>query len=219
MEQQEHLLRRVLVAGFAIMLIVYLCLYIGCNTASAQTIKHHSFTTHYNAFTKEADSVSWYLTPQMCNCSLQARKDAFAQDRSIPGSAAPADYINSGYDKGHLFSYDDAMCDATDKVECFLMTNMLPQIHPFNSGDWKVLEMQERAWAHKVTLHIIAGGIGSLGHLKSGENIPAYMYKAIYMGGMWTAYIMPNQANSHGHNYDYWVKPISDLDKLTGLKL
>jgi endonuclease G len=155
----------------------------------------------------------------MVSCAPQARKDAFAQDKAIPGSATPKDYANSGYDKGHLFSYDDAMCDATDKVECFLMTNMLPQIHPFNAGDWKVLEIQERVWAKTATLHIIAGGIGTIGKLKSGENIPKYMYKAIYMNGKWIAWIMPNDKASHGHPYMFWHVPTAQLDMETGLKL
>jgi DNA/RNA endonuclease G (NUC1) len=184
-----------------------------------QTVKHHSYTTYYNASKHEPDSVSWNLTPAMCSCSPQVRKDAFAQDKLIPNSAKPYDYANSGYDKGHLFSYDDAMCNATDKVECFLMSNMLPQIHAFNAGDWKVLEMQERILAKSTKLHIIAGGIGTLGTLKNGENIPAYMFKAIFMNGAYTGWIMPNLATSHGHKYDYWIVPISELDAKTGLKL
>jgi DNA/RNA endonuclease G (NUC1) len=186
---------------------------------SAQVVKHHSFTTYYNPKTRDPDSVSWDLTPIMCACLPQVRKDAFAQDKAIANSATPADYVNSHYDKGHLFSYDDAMCDATDKVECFLMTNMLPQIHPFNAGDWKVLEMQERVWAKVSKLHIIAGGIGTLGKLKAGENIPAYMYKAILMNGKWSCWIMPNLATSHGHTYTYWMVPVAQLDAKTDLKL
>lgn len=187
--------------------------------AVGQTIKHHSYTTHYNAKLREADSVVWDLTPQMVSCSAQFRKDAFKADPLIPGSAIPADYANSHFDKGHLFSYDDAMCNPIDKVECFLMTNMLPQIHPFNAGDWKVLEMQERVWAKTQTLHILAGGIGSLGKLRAGENVPAYMWKAIYMNGKWTCWVMPNLKTSVHHGYTFWEVPVSVLDSKTGLKL
>lgn len=199
-----------------ILILVVMTSWIG---VEAQTVKHHSYTTYYDTKIKEPDSVSWDLTPSMCACSPQVRKDAFAQDPKIPGSAKPIDYLNSSYDKGHLFSYDDAMCNATDKVECFYMSNMLPQIHPFNSGDWKVLEMQERVWAKKTSLHIIAGGIGSLGKLKNGENIPAFMYKAILMGGKYTVWIMPNSKDSHGHPVNYWLAKVEDLDAKTGLKL
>lgn len=177
-------------------------------------VKHHSYTSYYDVVSREPDSVSWNLTPQMCACTPQARKDAFAEDPKIPNSATPKDYLNSGYDKGHLFSYDDAMCDPTDKVECFLMSNMLPQIHPFNAGDWKTLEVQERVWAKTKTLHIVAGGYGSIGTLKSGEVIPAYMWKAILTNGKYSIWIMPNKASSTGNRgltankFNAWLSPV-----------
>lgn len=194
-------------------LIPLLLLLASCGTAAmAQTVKHHSYTTHYNAAAREPDSVSWTLTPQMVSCDNQVRKDAFAADPQIKGSATPKDYTNSGYDKGHLFSYDDAECNATDKVECFYMSNMLPQIHPFNAGDWKVLEMQERQWAKTQTIRIVAGGYGSLGKLRAGENIPAYMWKAIFINGRWQVWIMPNKKTSAGHKMLTWVTPLRTFD-------
>ncbi len=185
----------------------------------AQTVKHHSYTTYYNAVLKEPDSVSWNLTPTMVTCKNSTRKDMFAADPKIPGSAKPSDYAKSGFDKGHLYNFDDAVCNATDRIECFYMSNMLPQLHPFNAGDWKTLEVQERVWAKTATLHIIAGGIGSKGKLKSGENIPAFMYKAILMNGKYTAWIMPNENTSVKHPYTKWKVDIKTLDLKTGLTL
>lgn len=222
-------------------LIIY-ALLSGCGLAEAQTVKHHSFTVHYNAKIKESDSVSWDLTPAMVGCPDESRKDAFAQDKAIPGSAKPSDYaVNSSIktspkynadraswiDEGHIASYQDMMCNGIDKVECFLMTNMLPQFHAFNAGDWKSLEVQERVWAKTTTLHIIGGGLGVCtiskkfpkGHLPSGEVIPAYMWKAIYMNRKWTCWIMPNAGTSVGHKYDFWEVPVKDFDAKTGLKL
>ena len=196
-------------------------------TLLAQVVKHHNYCTHYNAAIKEPDSVVWDLTPAMVGCTDQTRKNAFKQDPEIPGSATPTDYaVNSGntnrpawIDEGHLFSYQDAMCNDIDKVECFYMSNMLPQYHAFNAGDWKTLEVQERVWAKTGTLHIIAGGIGSVGKLPNCENIPAFFFKAIYMNGQWTAWIMPNAVTSVKHVYSYWEKPVSVLNAETGLKL
>lgn len=202
------------------LLYILLMLACGCGqVALAQTIKHHSFTTYYNATLKEADSVAWNLTPEMVSCGSQVRKNVFKADPLIPNGASPKDYVGTHYDLGHLFSYDDAECNNIDKIECFYTSNMLPQIHPFNAGDWKVLEIQERIWAKTQTLHIIAGGIGSLGKFPAGENIPAYMYKAILINGKYIAWIMPNLATSHGHKYDYWKVDLKTLDAKTGLKL
>lgn len=190
-----------------------LMLLASCQASLAQVIKHHSYTTYYNAALKEPDSVAWNLTPHMvlCKC-IVIRKDAFKEDPLITNSAVPADYDDSGYDKGHLFSFDDAEFDPIDKVECFYMSNMLPQIHPFNAGDWKELEIQERIWARTQTLHIVAGGYGSLGKLKNGENIPAYMWKAIMVNGKYSVWIMPNQKTSAGHPYDKWLTSINKFD-------
>lgn len=201
-------------------LIFYLVFTMGFySNVFSQSIKHHSFTTYYNALLKEPDSVAWDLTPSMVSCGKQIRKSFFARDLTIANSTGPLDYRKSGYDKGHLFSFDDAQCDSIDKKECFLMTNMLPQAHAFNVGDWKALEIQERIWAKTTNLHIIAGGIGTIGQLKSGVNIPKYMYKAILMNGKYTAWIMPNLPGSFGHDYTFWEVDIKTLDAKTGLAL
>lgn len=197
-----------------------LWLIIAGNFTIAQTVKHQHYTTYYNAVLKEPDSVAWDLTPTMVNCSAGVkRKDRFKADPDIPNSATKQDYVKSGYDRGHLFNYEDASCDSIDRIECFYMSNMLPQLHAFNAGDWETVERQERVWASTITIHIIAGGIGTKGKLPAGENIPAYMWKAIYRDGAWTCWIMPNEITSKGHPFGYWEVPPAELDQKTGLKL
>lgn len=193
-------------------LLILLVALSALSASNEVAVQHHSYRTYYDAALREPDSVAWDLTPAMTACDPQARKDAFKTDPLIPGSATPGDYLNSGYDKGHLFSYDDAECSETDKAECFYMSNMLPQIHPFNAGDWKVLEIQGRRWARSQKLHIVAGGYGSLGKLRAGENIPAYMWKAILVNGRYAVWVMPNLKTSTGHKYDYWLTAIHSFN-------
>lgn len=199
---------------------LFILLLLACGFAGAQTVKHHHYTTYYNATLREPDSVAWDLTPTMVSCiHTVKRKDRFKADPDIPGSAGKNDYVKSGYDKGHLFNYEDASCDSIDRVECFYMSNMLPQLHAFNAGDWETVERQERVWAATSPIHIIAGGMGSKGRLPAGENIPAYMWKAIYVGGKWTCWIMPNEITSKGHTFGYWEVAPAELDRETGLAL
>lgn len=202
-----------------ILIGLLLALCVTFSLGSETVVQHHSYKTYYDAALREPDSVAYDLSPQMTACDPQIRKDAFKADPLIPGSATPSDYTNSGYDKGHLFSYDDAQCSEVDKIECFYMSNMLPQLHPFNAGDWKILEIQERRWAKSQRLHIIAGGCGSLGKLKAGENIPQFMWKAILVNGRYLYWIMPNSNDTHGHKYDYWLKSKTEFDKATGLTI
>ena len=186
---------------------------------NAQIVHHQHYTTYYNANLRTADRVEWDLTPAMVGCQQVPRKDKFVQDPKISNSASPRDYVNSGYDRGHLFSYKSASCDPIDRIECFYMSNMLPQEHSFNAGTWGKLEDYERALAAKQPIHVIAGGIGSLGRLPAGENIPAFMYKVIKVNGLYVAWIMPNSHEAQGVPLDHWKVSIATLNAKTGLKL
>lgn len=201
------------------LLLIALCVFLLASCTSK--VKHHSYTTYYNKSKGEPDSVSWDLTPFMVGCGKGGRHERFAADPAIDDCTKPSAYRNSGYDKGHLFPFGDAECDADDRVECFYMSNMLPQMHELNAGDWEELEKQERAWAASQPIHIIAGGCGSKGSLASGVNIPASCWKAIYVAGHWRAWIMPNEASSRGHrDISYWeVTDLKQFDAITGLKL
>lgn len=165
------------------------------------------------------DSVVWDLTPQMVSGQAIPRKDKFAADPLITGCVAPKAYVSTGYDKGHLYPYADAQCDSTDAVECFYMSNMLPQLHTLNAGDWKTIEEYERQLAATQSIHILAGGIGSIGKTKSGLNIPQKCWKAIYSDGKWLVWIMPNTTEAHGHDVEFWKSTIAELDLQTGLHL
>lgn len=205
-------------------------------TSPEVVLKHHDYISYYNPATKEADSVSWNLTPAMVSCGVVPRKNPFKTDPLLPKSASPNDYaVNSGpdrpawIDEGHLFSYQSAMCTPFGVFECFYMTNMLPQFHAFNAGDWKTLEVQERVFAKSKALHEVAGGYGIMnadtpkygayavhlfpgGHLPGGEVIPAYMWKAILLNGKYSVWIMPNNKHSAGHDYAHWLTQIHSFD-------
>jgi endonuclease G len=82
------------------------------------------------------------------------------------GSSSPADYANSGYDRGHLLPAGDMKFDATAMKDTFYMSNMTPQPAKFNRGRWSVLENLARAWGLKYKkIWIVSGPI-----LK--ENLP-----------------------------------------------
>ncbi|OKS84552.1 DNA/RNA non-specific endonuclease [Mucilaginibacter polytrichastri] len=187
------------------------------------TVPHHHYTTYYDVTSHEADSVSWNLAPEMLGCTDKPkRKDLFGQDPQIPDTYKLKDnYINSGYDKGHLFNYEDASCDSTDRVECFYMSNMLPQPHYLNAGKWKTLEEQCRKWAQTQKLHIIAGGIGRIKTIGSGQvTVPQYCYKAILMNGIYQCWLFPNDKKLPAEiPLDSCKISTAALDQKTGLKL
>lgn len=198
--------------------------------AFGQTVKHHSYTVYYNAKIKAPDSVSWNLSPPMLGCSKVTRIDQFAADPLLKVSPKPSDFIQlATYNvktnptielaKGHLFSYEDAMCNPIDNKECFYVDQMYSQYQNFNAGDWKTVEAYERVLATKQAIHVIAGYIGIAQKLPTGIPIVSYMYKAIYHNGAYECFIMPNLPTTKGHKYDYWHVSVTELDSKTGLKL
>jgi DNA/RNA endonuclease G (NUC1) len=214
---------------------------IGCN-CFGQTIKHHGYTTCFNAKLHCPDSVSWNLSPANI-CKLVPRKDKFAKDPLNSNSPKPSDFIQLAAYKtnktvelaqGHLYSYESAMCNPIDNTECFFVDQMYEQYQGMNAGDWKTVEVYERSLAATQSIHVIAGYIGITSTLSTSLPIVTYMYKAIYHGGKWEIWIMPNLPGTKGHKYLYWkniyttdakgkvtATPITTaiLDAKTGLKL
>jgi endonuclease G len=72
------------------------------------------------------------------------RPDNFDMDRRTVARVSPADYMGSGYDRGHLApNYAIASrYGAQAQAETFLMSNITPQRHALNAGLWKGLEMK-----------------------------------------------------------------------------
>lgn len=73
------------------------------------------------------------------------RIDSFRIDERLPKSkqATNADYVRSGYDRGHLVPAGDAT-NPEEMRETFRLTNMTPQNPVLNRGVWRELEYTVR---------------------------------------------------------------------------
>jgi len=90
------------------------------------------------------------------------RKDTFRSDPEIiTGSATNNDYLNSGYDKGHLANCDDFRFSEDAMNSTFLLSNMSPQLPQFNRhGAWRESEKYGEELAIKFNdIDIITGPI------------------------------------------------------------
>ncbi len=116
-----------------------------------------------------------------------SRSDDFREDPEIStGSAAPADYKKSGYDRGHLSPAADFAFSQEAMSETFYMSNMSPQAGSFNRGIWKDLESEVRVWAKKIgRVFVVSGPVldekpenyATIGTNK--VSVPKYYYKVI----------------------------------------
>ncbi len=189
---------------------------------SCTIIEHRHYTLCYSEEHEQAKWVFYELTKAEVQSSTP-RKDAFREDpKVITGSATPADYKGSGYDRGHLAPAADMEMDSTSMMESFYMSNMSPQKPSFNRGIWKQLEMQVREWAIQedtvlvVTGPVFINNLGAIG--KNQVTVPGYYYKIIVdVTGekKAIAFLMKNEpGNQCLINY---TVPIDSLEGLTGI--
>ena len=185
-------------------------------------LKHTNYTTHFSKSKKYPVIVEWWETKAKVACSNPLpRKDAFQPDpQAMVETDIKADYVGSGYDRGHMSPAASNQCQTVDiQIECFYMSNMAAQTHRLNAGDWKSLEVLTREIASKQdSVHIWAGNIGEI--KKIGKvSVPKQCWKIIYVKKTkeWFAYLFNNdQSEPDGINNNKVL--VSDIVKLTGLK-
>ena len=110
-------------------------------------LTHTNYTTHFSKSKKYPVMVEWWETKAKIGCATPlARKDNFKPDPKLPNETNIGnDYINSGYDRGHLMPAKSNQCQTSFvQDECFYYSNMAAQTHRLNAGDWKSLETLTR---------------------------------------------------------------------------
>lgn len=130
------------------------------NGKQGQIICHTGYTLAYDAQNKTPQWVAWELTKAETQ-GKEKRNDKFQEDPQVRGvKVTNNDYAGSGYDRGHMAPAGDMKWNAQAMEESFYMTNMCPQLHSLNAGDWNELENRCREWAKKYNkVYIVCGPI------------------------------------------------------------
>lgn len=187
-------------------------------------VSHSYYTLCYSNEYEQASWVAYKISLER-EYGIAKRKDDFRADPEVPGgSANPADYKKSGYDKGHLCPAADMSFSVKAMSESFFMSNMSPQKPQFNRGIWKELEEKVRMWGLKNKLIYVTTGPVILKNckyigVKNKIAVPAYYFKVIldysppeYKG---IGFIMKNEGSSR-NLFDFAVS-IDSVEKFTGL--
>jgi endonuclease G len=131
-----------------------------------------------------------------------------------------ADYVKSGYDRGHVMPAAENLCQTPAvQDECFYFTNMIPQLHRLNAGDWKSLETAERDWAFtNGEVKVWAGAVGESKKI-GAISIPEKCWKVIYIKNtkQWLAFVFNNDLSTPNGYADNAVKK-EEVEKLSGFK-
>lgn len=186
-----------------------------------------SFIVSYNIRTLCPNYVAWKLTPNRINGDVK-RSDNFMEDMVMVDRSrvTTQDYAGSGYDRGHMCPAGDNKHDQKAMEESFLMTNICPQSHNLNAGDWKELEEQCRRWVNDYSeLYIVAGPIfdkkepARIGKRKTVKiAVPDRFFKVVLMMGAnpkALGFIYPNSTtNKEMRSY---AVSVDEVERITGI--
>jgi endonuclease G len=149
-----------------------------------QIIQRDFYSLSYNESHEVANWVGYNLGHFHLKGCVE-RSDAFRIDPLITtGSSSPADYAQSGFDRGHLLPAGDMKFDKEAMRNTFFMSNMTPQPPKFNRGRWSMLETLVRSWALKyqnlwiVTGPVLKENLPQMG-IQNKVSIPADYFKVL----------------------------------------
>lgn len=150
-----------------------------------QILRRKAYTVSYNKGTRLPNWVAWHLTSSHASGTVKRPKNAFHEDEQVQTPRATRDdYYNSQYDRGHMCPAGDNKWDETAMYESFLLTNICPQKHGLNDGDWKEIEQLCRKWAERYgDIYIVCGPVlDGTKHKAIGKNkvvVPEAFFKVI----------------------------------------
>lgn len=191
-----------------------------------QIIRHTGYTLSYHPEWHVPNWVAWVLTADEVT-GEEERSNHFRPDPLVQGDPiVTKDYSNSGYDRGHMAPAADMKWSEQAMRESFYMTNMCPQNHSCNAGDWKDLEEMERDLAQRYdSIFIVCGPIvkDPLHTIGTERKIvvPEAFFKAFlrYTGKRWTAIAFRLPNTSGNRPLMTYMLPVDSVEKETAIDL
>ena len=192
-----------------------------------QTVKYKAITVYYNKYYRVPNCVAYELTNtqvSMADAPDAQKRDnyQFNRDNNVSGCPDWWEYKETGYDRGHMAPAMDMRWDRQAMAECFLMTNMCPQIEQLNNGPWKSLEESVHRWAKRDgSIWVYTGPIMGIHVQRIGPNgdiaVPAAFYKVLYAPRQQRAiaFIYDNQAGGGGMARH--ATTVAEVERRTGI--
>lgn len=152
----------------------------------SQIIDKQVFTICYDYKMKGAKYVSYSLDGNKVNSVNIKKRSKFYTESNLPLKfrSTNQDYVNSGYDRGHLAS--DASFDYDEKVlvKTYTMANIIPQSPKVNQKTWIKTEKLERLIASQLgSVNVLNGVVYGSNPQRIGRNqiaVPDGFWKMIY---------------------------------------
>lgn len=189
-----------------------------------ELVNRRFYQLSYSNKHEQAEWVYYKLTTKMIEGDTK-RSDRFMPDPAIKNKTPISDdYINTGFDRGHLLPAADMKISKKAMEETFYMSNVSPQKPGFNRKIWKSLEKKTRDFVKvKGPLYIITGPVleKGLSTINRKITIPEYFYKIIikkYAHKIETiAFVLPNSETDKP--LTSFIVSIDEIEDLIGIDL
>ena len=168
------------------------------------------------------------------------RRDAFREDPSLPRDwyrPTPADYRNSGFDRGHMVASGSRLQSERVQSKTFVMSNIMPQARNNNRGPWRDFESFYRGLAGQgFDVHVIGGtGFDSTQNARvvgNGVAVPDFTWKVavVLRRGQTVADVGPNtpvyaisvpnnnRSVRMDHRFDRYLTTPGEIERATGFQ-
>ncbi len=190
-------------------------------------LERRTYTLSFNAEENIPDWVAWRLDPDRL-VERESRSDKFTPDPDLDPSVAvvTGDYTGSGWDRGHMCPAADNRWHWRAMDESFYMTNICPQHHNLNRGDWKELEDACRRWAEREAIYIVCGPIlyskpthGYIGRdhrIRVPDAFFKVVLRGVESGEPYAAGFVYKNTSGNRHT-DAYINTVDDVERMTGL--
>ena len=190
-------------------------------------LERMGYTVSFNPQTNIPNWVAWELNAEKL-IERESRNDKFLPDPDIDERQAITtdEYKGSGWDRGHMCPAGDNRWHWRAMDESFYMTNICPQNHNLNRGDWKELEEACRRWAAVESIYIVCGPIlyktPQYGYIGTNHQIriPDAFFKVVLAGlesGSPRAVGFIYKNESGNYKRDKYVNSIDEVERITRL--
>ena len=190
-------------------------------------LERMGYTVSFNPEENIPNWVAWNLDTEKL-VERESRNDKFTPDPDLdPESAITThEYKGTGWDRGHMCPAADNRWHWRAMDESFYMTNICPQHHNLNRGDWKELEDACRRWAAIEPVYIVCGPIlyktPKYGYIGTEHQIriPDAFFKVVLTGlesgePRAVGFIYKNEAGNNKR--DKYVNSIDEVERITSL--
>ena len=213
-------------------LLIFICVFFGFQSSYAKTIKldYEGFSVWVDCSMKAA--VSFRYNAKKDGGNLK-RSSAFSLDSNVPKECqqtSTATYKTHDelqqFDRGHQVTSNHLDHSKLAMKQSNFMTNILPMDRYLNRyGAWRYTEVLTECLRDIDELLVIGGALWSEDNendyfLKShGVRTPSAFWKIIIRDDRMIGWVFPNDNKATKYNIDDYIKSVSEIEALTGLKL